>query len=54
MKTNLHTSVIDTAVVTDDGSIMTEPSRADHPSFTDYQKAKTAFLTGRKVPNDPK
>ena len=54
MKTNLHVSVMDTAVVTSDGDIMTEPSRTDHPSYIDYQKAKTAFLTGRKIPTDPK
>jgi hypothetical protein len=49
MKTNLHVNRLDTAVVTEDGSIMIEPERSHHKGFVDFERAKAKYQGGRRI-----
>lgn len=49
MKTNVHENRLDTAVAAEDGSIVVEPRREEHPSLLDYERAKDAFQAGRPI-----
>lgn len=49
IKTNVHESRLDGAVLTEDGSVMLEPERASHPGFVDYERAKQKFKSGQPL-----
>lgn len=49
IKTNLHESRLDDAVIAEDGSIMLEPDRKQTKGFVDYERAKAKYQGGRKI-----
>lgn len=49
IKTNVHESRLDDAVVTEDGTVMLEPDRASYPGFIDYEHAKQKFKSGQRL-----
>jgi hypothetical protein len=53
MKTNFYVNTLDDAVITTDGAVMVEPRRQDFASLADYQEARAAFETGRRIKTKP-
>jgi hypothetical protein len=49
LKTNVHENRLDSAVVQTDGAVAVMPRSEDYPSLFDYEKARTAFLEGRRI-----
>ena len=49
MKTNMHENRLDTAVIAEDGIVMTEPDRSDYRGFVDFERAKEKYQGGRRI-----
>ena len=52
IKTNVHESRLDEAVITEDGTVMIEPDRKQLKGFVDYERAKAKFKSGTRIKPD--
>ena len=49
IKTNLHESNLDDAVIAEDGTVMLQPDRKNIRSFVEFERTKVKYQSGRKI-----
>ncbi len=49
IKTNVHESRLEEAVITEDDTVMIEPDRKQIRGFVDFERAKAKYAGGKRI-----